>query len=161
MPRIFLDLDGVLADFFLRARDLLGCDYHSLPPAEAWRALSEIPHLYLTLAVLPDAHRLYAVLSPLGDRLSILTAIPLPTGYLVTAAADKRQWVAENISPSLPVHTVAGGENKRLFASPGDILIDDSERNIRAWESVGGIGVLHTELATTLVRLREFGIASR
>lgn len=135
MPRVFLDLDGVLADFFLRARELLGCDYHALPPGIAWKALSEIPHLYATLAVLPDAHRLYGTLAHLGSQLSILTATPLPTGRLVTAAADKRLWVAKNISASLQVHTVSGGENKHLFAAPGDILIDDSERNIRAWES--------------------------
>lgn len=95
-----------------------------------------------------------AGLQPYRSQLRILSARPRPTGYLVSVAQDKRDWVKRVLAPDLQVITVDHGAAKAQFAAPGDILIDDLERNIRAWEAAGGIGILHHNAASTLAQLR-------
>ena len=54
--------------------------------------------------------------------------------------------------------------DKQRFARDGrtqapNILIDDHEKNIREWESKGGIGIHHTSVERTIARLKEIGFA--
>lgn len=157
-PFIYLDLDGVFADFFTFARNVLGQEYHDTAPALAWGRLSLVPRLFRQLAVLPGSLEIYHALKHHGDRLQVLTATPLPTGFLLTAAKDKRRWVAKNISETLKVNTVTGGVNKYKLCQPGDVLIDDLARNLKPWEEAGGIGIHHTSVQDTLARLAELGL---
>lgn len=156
--RIWLDLDGVFADFFPVAKRILGCEYREMPAAEAWAKLEQIPRLYRDLPMIPGSRALYEALAPLGDRVAILGALPKPTGFLAAAEFDKRQWVACHLSATLRAKFIEGGANKASLAGPGDILIDDTERNIRLWEAAGGIGILHTSAEASIARLRELGV---
>lgn len=157
-PRIFIDLDGVCADFFTRSLAILGKPYHETAPAIAWGKLSLVPRFFAELDPLPDMDQLFTRLAHHGDRVQILTATPLPTGFLITAGRDKRQWVARHISPMITVHTIMGGVNKYQFARPGDVLIDDLERNLIKWREAGGIGILHTSVPDTLAQLQALGL---
>jgi len=47
------------------------------------------------------------------------------------------------------------GSDKANYAK-GNILIDDSEDNINAWESAGGIGILHKDDASTLSEIGRY-----
>jgi hypothetical protein len=47
---------------------------------------------------------------------------------------------------------------KQEFASPNSILIDDREKNIEQWRNAGGIGVLHTDAASTIKQLKDLGL---
>lgn len=152
---IYLDLDGVVADFFGFARFLLGADYHSLPPELAWQQLGTVPNLYRNLPTLDGARDLFEMLSRLAP-VSILSAMPLPTGYLRSAAADKRAWVAHHLSGAVQVITVCGWEQKALFAAPEDLLIDDSARNVAAWCDAGGPAIEHVSMAQTMRRLGDY-----
>jgi hypothetical protein len=82
----------------------------------------------------------------------ILTACPR-TNY-ANAAMQKRQWVRKHLSENVTVLPVIGGHNKWLFMhAPGDILIDDYEKNLKPWRKAGGRGILHTNFPSTLVDL--------
>ncbi len=155
---IALDLDGVFADFFPYAKRVFGADYRSSDPAAFWEKASSIPHLFSNLEPIPGSLALLEALS--GHNIYVLTAIPRPTGLLVSAAADKRSWVAAHLSPGLHVETVIGGPNKGRYAQPGHILIDDTERNVLAWEAAGGTGILHRNVAETIEICRSLGIIS-
>jgi hypothetical protein len=53
-------------------------------------------------------------------------------------------------------------QNKKNFAMDGrdkrpNVLIDDHKGNIRDWESAGGIGIVHTDAASTINDLKKIG----
>lgn len=153
---IYLDLDGVFADFYGYARHLLGRPYRETPPAEAWAALDQVPNFFRLLGLLEEGRKLWEGLQAYRHYpMEVLTALPILTGELHSAAADKAAWVAENLSPELTVNTVSGGPQKVVFATPGAVLIDDLERNIRLWEQAGGIGILHRTAEETLLQLAQ------
>ena len=61
MPRLFLDADGVLADFDRGARELLGAspkEYIAKHGRGAfWKRLAKAPDFFGTLPEMPDARR--------------------------------------------------------------------------------------------------------
>lgn len=152
LREIYLDLDGVFADFFGATQYRLGKHYRQMPPREAWKVLERVPHLFRDLPLLPDAQQLWDGLQGKGT-LRFLTAVPRPTGFLKTAAQDKVLFVEANLSRTTPVITVRDGVTKARWANPGAVLIDDTPRNIDAWVAAGGIGILHTSAQTTLDKL--------
>ncbi len=150
--RVYVDLDGVLVDFYGATSRILGAHYKSLPPAQAWGVLETVANLFQTLPALADAHSLWQGIQGSG-QVHILTACPKPTGLLFTAPGDKHAWVRQHICTSVPVIVVAHGLMKAQWARPGDVLIDDLERNILAWRAAGGVGILHRSAAETLAEL--------
>ena len=150
--KLYVDLDGVLVNFYGATSRILGANYKSLPSAQAWGVLQEVDHLFLTLPMLDDAKVLWEGIQGRG-QLHILTATPKPTGKLHTAPGDKREWVRTHICEAVPVIVVGHGLEKAKWARPGDILIDDLARNIDAWVAAGGTGILHRSAEETLRQL--------
>lgn len=150
---IYVDLDGVLVDFYTATSKILGVDYKSMPPADAWGTLEKVDNLFRHLPMLSDAMDLWEGIQGRG-RVHILTASPKPTGKLHTAPGDKRAWVRHHVCSQVPVIVVGHGPSKARWAAPGDILIDDLERNIEAWVSAGGTGILHRSAAESLAKLK-------
>ena len=77
-PRLFLDADGVLADFDLSARRLLGMrskeyiDKHGR--GMFWKRLASAPNFYGDLPEMPDARVLFDAVKHLKP--TILTGLP-------------------------------------------------------------------------------------
>jgi 5'(3')-deoxyribonucleotidase len=143
MRRIALDNDGVFADWNSFVRTHIGKEYdHSL-----WYQLDQVDNLFLQLDILEGSLEMFNQIWDLrhkGYYVFMLTAIPRPTHKLITSVKDKTTWISDKLSPDIDVHTVIGGENKKYWVNkPGDILIDDMPRNIAAWQSHGGVGILH------------------
>ena len=156
MAKIFLDVDGVFADFQGACAHRLGHEWIKMSDYELWGNLEKEFHFFYGLDLIPDSTRIITHLMhpSLGHHLEFLTALPRPTGRLVSADKDKREWLAENISRHIPVNTVLGGKNKAKYVtSPTDVLIDDYRRNIDAWVAAGGVGVLHRNIEDTLDQL--------
>jgi hypothetical protein len=156
-PDINIDLDGVMVDFYGETTRILGADYRSLPPAQAWGRLEQVDNLFLRLPPLPDALALWSGLQGRG-ALRILTACPRPTGKLHTAAKDKIEWVRRHIDRDVPVIVVEHGLLKAQWVTPGAVLIDDLPRNINAWTAAGGRGILHRSADDTLAQLSAAGL---
>tara|TARA_B110000046_G_scaffold163142_1_gene177902 strand:- start:290 stop:739 length:450 start_codon:yes stop_codon:yes gene_type:complete len=68
----------------------------------------------------------------------------------------KRIWRQRNLPTTKLV--LAQARNKQNYANPDSILIDDRESNIDQWIKAGGIGILHTDTASTLKKLKELGL---
>ena len=47
------------------------------------------------------------------------------------------------------------GNQKKIFSQKGNVLIDDRPENIEAWESEGGIGILHKSAKDTIDELKK------
>jgi 5'(3')-deoxyribonucleotidase len=154
---IYLDLDGVFADFEKRAIELVGKNPKDMEPKEFWTKLGKFDHVWRDLEVIPQSRLLYDAVMRVPDvYVTFLTALPKSKGKLVTASDDKKRWVREHFGNQCSVITVIGGINKaKYIQTPDDILIDDTAKNIDAWNSAGGIGILHDskDVYSTIFRL--------
>jgi 5'-nucleotidase len=156
--KCYLDVDGVFADFDHYIQNVLGIKEERWSDA-IWKPIGEVPNFFGQLPLMEDSLELIVRLDPLFD-LEFLTALPQPTGFLNTADADKRKWLAKNVSSTIKVNTIVGGKNKVKFLvdNPGAILIDDYQRNIDLWEEAGGIGILFTSVPATWDKMMKRGL---
>jgi 5'(3')-deoxyribonucleotidase len=161
MRTIFLDMDGVVADFDKFAEELLGReigwgDTTQDLSAEEWVKLASVDRLYYQLPLMPDATKLVAYVKSLSTRFQIgfLTAIPRRT-TIPSARADKQAWV-DKYFPGMRMDIGPFSHDKQKWCSPGDILVDDRPSNIREWNAAGGIAIYHTgDVNATIKRLNE------
>jgi 5'(3')-deoxyribonucleotidase len=161
---INIDLDGVLADFNGRMKELTGKTFEEFGVSkDAWDALSKRKDdIYLHLEVLDGARELIAVCEDIARttdyKLSILTGIP-KHNRIPNTEEHKRIWVQKHF-PQLYSRFKLGpfSEDKwKHCYNEYDILIDDYHRNIAQWNAVNGRGVHHKhwELQKTIDRLYE------
>jgi hypothetical protein len=149
--KVYLDVDGVFADFDKKIAEI--APGHLRMSNEIWEPISKVPNFFATLELMHESLELINILKDYD--LEFLTALPRPTGLLYTADSDKRHWLREHVSKTIPINTVEGGVNKVrwLKEHPGSILIDDYQRNIDLWEEHGGIGILFTTVPATIDKL--------
>lgn len=159
---IYLDLDGVLADFDLYCRALLGKSLNQFPDSESgWNALGEHKQtIFRHLKPMQDAKDLVNGVTMLandyGYHVGVLTAIP-KHGRVPHAKRHKKEWLYNNFPQLLDDFNIAPfAEDKQKHCVVGDILIDDSELNIPQWRNVGGVGILHTSAINSLVELETY-----
>ena len=147
--QLYLDCDGVLADFDKGATAVLG-----LPPkafeqrhglGRFWQKLAQAPDFYFSLPLMPDAMRLFDAVRHVQPI--ILTGLPRGNW----AADQKVRWAAQHFPGTRIITTMA--RDKRNHASAGDVLVDDQLRHAHLWEEMGGIFVHHREVDDTLEKL--------
>jgi 5'(3')-deoxyribonucleotidase len=148
MKTIFIDMDGVVADFDSFAEKILERKIgwgttQDLTDGE-WVKLASVDRLYYQLPMMPDATKLIAYIKSLNTRFQIgfLTAIPRRT-TIPTAQADKQAWV-DKYFPGMKMDIGPYSHDKQKWCTSGDILIDDRPSNIKEWTAAGGIAVYHT-----------------
>lgn len=150
-PRLFLDCDGVLADFDSGAKAILGASpaqFQRKHGAGAfWGRLARAPEFYARLPLMPDARQLFAAVKHLHP--TILTGLPLGKW----AAPQKLAWAEEHF-PGVPVITCMA-RDKHRFMDPGDVLVDDRENHRAAYEAHGVVFVHHKNAEDSLKQLRE------
>ena len=153
MPaQLFLDCDGVLADFETAAIALLGMPSRAFEarygPEAFWQRLGKAENFYGSLPLMVDARVLYNGVAHL--RPTILTGCPRG-GW---AEAQKEAWAAKNF-PGVPIITCMAFD-KRAHCQLGDVLIDDTLKHRHLWEDAEGIFIHHRsarESLATLARL--------
>jgi 5'-nucleotidase len=144
--RLYLDLDGVMADFDGHFRQVYGKSTKSVSDDTMWSLINSTPTFFYDLPLMSGAREFFNDISFLN--VSILTACP-KSNYKETAL-QKKAWVRKNLSETVNVITMLGGKNKGLFMQhPGDILIDDFQENCDAWDELGGISIRHTSFVNT------------
>lgn len=137
---LFLDLDGVMADFDGEFPRVFGLDHRDLADDEMWAKINSHPNFFRSLPPMAGALDFFGSVKYFNPV--ILTACP-KSNY-AHVAAQKRAWVREHLSPNCVVLPVLGGHNKPLFMHrPGDILIDDFGKNCVAWREHGGVAIKH------------------
>lgn len=154
---IYLDLDGVLADFNNSIKRYTGKYPYEMSSDEMWKKVQEDEHFYRKLEKMPDANRLFSEVSALakehGFVVKVLTAIPRKS-TMPNAGFDKIEWVKEHF-PGLEVILGPYSRDKWKHAKFGDILIDDRQSNIKEWKEKGnGIGILYKNTNDTINNLK-------
>ncbi|HEX8527898.1 hypothetical protein [Allosphingosinicella sp.] len=150
--QLYLDCDGVLADFDKGAAAVLGMHPRAFEkrhgPGRFWAKLATAADFYFALPLLPDAMRLYEAVRHLDPI--ILTGLPRG-GW---AADQKVRWAAKHFPGVRIITTMA--RDKRDHAKEGDVLVDDQERHRHLWEEAGGVFVHHRSVDRTLAELAEY-----
>jgi hypothetical protein len=147
---LFLDLDGVLADFDRGVEAVTGNRPEELSLKTMWAALSRAPRFFETLEFMHDAEALWRFCAPL--RPTILTGLPLGSW----APAQKKRWVARMLGAHVPIITCMSRDKPR-WSGPGHVLVDDRASAAEGWERKGGIFIHHTSAERSIARLQALG----
>ena len=149
MPRLFLDCDGVLADFGAGATALLGMGAQQYQDAHGksdfWRRLARAPDFYGALPLMADARLLFDAVAHLEPN--ILTGLPIGNW----AAPQKVRWAATHF-PGTPIITTMARDKFRHMTG-ADVLVDDREDHRVAWEDAGGTFIHHRDARSSLIAL--------
>ena len=156
MTTLYLDMDGVVADFDeYAARTLRVPPSQGIYPDEVWYKLAANARLYRELIKTSYADDLVAECQDLAAtkeyEFYFLTAVPKGND-VPWAFYDKVLW-AQKYFPNIPVMFGPFSKDKHHHCQPGDILIDDRSSNIDEWRAAGGIAIHHVAIDSTLFEL--------
>jgi hypothetical protein len=147
--KLFLALDGVLANFDAGVRALTGKDPEHLPPYVMWPRLARTDGFYEHLDWMPDGRALWDALKTFEPV--ILTGLPRGAW----AEPQKRAWCARELGADVQVITCMTRDKHREARSVTPegvtpVLVDDRDRIRSDWESMGGVFVLHRSASRSL-----------
>ena len=150
--QLYLDCDGVLADFDEGAAAVLGLHPRAFQkrygPARFWQKLASAPDFYFNLPLLPDAMELFEAVRSLDPI--ILTGLPRGDW----AADQKIRWAAQHFPGTRIITTMA--RDKRDHANHGDVLVDDMLKHRALWEGAGGVFIHHKNAIETIELLKPY-----
>lgn len=150
--KIYLDMDGVLADFDQGYERHFGVRPCKILDNVDWEAVRSIPGFYENLPAMADMRLLYDYVEHL--RPTVLTGVPKD---VPEAPRNKIAWVRKHLGEKVPVICCASRE-KSMYAGPGTVLVDDWEKYRHLWLAKGGRWVTHRSAVESVRQLREMGI---
>jgi hypothetical protein len=155
--QLYLDMDGVLADFDTAASNVLGMESAKFEfrygTKEFWRRLDAVPNFFATFKPMPDMERLWHYVNHL--RPIVLTALPKKDSSVVRE--DKIKWIHRHLNKEVKVLTCLTSE-KSNYCQPGDILVDDRNINEEPWNAKGGHFIHHIDATHTLIILKHYKV---
>lgn len=155
IDKIYLDLDGVVANFTKRYKEVYGVD----PDSKGGRKnfgnnFSNFikTKQFETLELLPDAPSLIEYLKNQTVPVEILSSTGRPDNH-AEVARQKTVWLCEHGIP-FKGNFVPGKELKKNFATPTSLIIDDTLSVIDDWKEAGGPAIHHKNARETMVMLK-------
>lgn len=131
---VFLDMDGVIADFVKGYKTLFNRDAYKDDPFTVKQFCSTDPNFFRKLPVKDDGLELFNRLK--NDYNIIFLTTPMEG--MEECKMDKILWIRENIGD----YDVFFSSNKEEFAQDEQsILIDDMDYNLEPWTEAGGIAI--------------------
>ena len=147
--QVFLDLDGVFADFDARVKRLTGKHPNQLDRSRLWKMVNSDKRFFAELELIEGCMILWEATRDLEPI--FLTGAPSNKVF----QEQKREWVARIFGPEFVVHVVPR-KLKSDYSGPHKVLIDDTPDNIASWIARGGYGILHEgDHASTVRALQE------
>lgn len=147
MIMLYLDMDGVLADF--------NKEYTKIDPLKEdrkkFRSAVLDHQIFTKLDFMPDTQELLNHVCKLqGVTIEILTSMGTHDPFQAQAAKhQKLQWLAAKNIP-YKANFVHNKKEKAMYAGSTSILIDDSVGCISPYVEAGGHGILHTSASNTI-----------
>jgi hypothetical protein len=156
--QIFCDMDGVIADFEKRFKELnperlSASQYQNKYGTEKFWNLIDVENkvkFWVGIDWMSDGKQLWDYISKYTPKL-LSAPSRNPASRL-----GKRLWVKNNL-PGVEL-ILASADKKKNYSKGNRILIDDRPDNIDQWRSQGGIGILHTSAQDTIKQLQNIGL---
>lgn len=139
--KVYLDMDGVIADFFSAAVKLADCEHshwRDMEQRDIQRALNKVrktPGFFSSVPAFPMANTLVRSIVNIAGGYTILSS---PLESYPGCADEKIGWIEKNIH--IQPDEIIISSNKPKYASD-NILIDDYGYNCRKWEEAGGFAI--------------------
>jgi len=162
-PTVYLDMDGVLADFFGGVEKMYGVEHWKQLTNDKTKDLKKEvidritgSDFFATLPKFPTADALIEMVKKFtGGKFSINTS-PL-RGDHQNSAKYKKIWIQNNIEQ--PDEIVVTGRKESWATDKGtgvpNILIDDRPINIQRWQGRGGYGILYQANRDSLDKVKK------
>jgi hypothetical protein len=153
-PHLYLDMDGVQADFFTQWARLHDKSSYKEIGDQAAREASIVElnargpefvyEFFRTLPALQGGLKLISWLRRNHIPFTVLSA-PL-RGNESASIAGKREWL-DRYNPGTSGSAIFTGEKFHYARAGGDanVLVDDFKKYVNAWRDAGGIGILYRD----------------
>ena len=150
MPQIYLDMDGLLADYEGGLRDTAKELGVSEDDGKAiWNKINSNPEEWWSnLKTIPEGMKIFNAIK--DKEPSVLSA----AGTNERTKQGKLEWLKKNgLTPYLKeIIFVNNKSAKKKYAKGGDILIDDRPDNVADWEMEGGTSYLFQNNANQIIK---------
>ena len=162
--KVYLDMDGVLADFDQRFKDLSGMEpkefENKYGKKAFWNLIDEDNKISFWVGI-----------KPMEGATKLVNAVKDYNYELLTSPSAKKQsylgkilWVRNHtgsVFPSKPRINFKRAKEKHEIKSnlsQKDILIDDREDTIGRWNAAGGTGIVYKSIGQVLSDLKKLGL---
>lgn len=154
---IYLDMDGVLADFYDRWNAIFGESHaesrRQNKNNEYWETFVQTEQ-FATLPPFPGWDTLFETVKSYGVNVEILSSSG-GSKYHDEVSAQKKKWL-KDYSIDIPVNIVPEARLKSNYATANTLLIDDTPDVIMGFHEAGGYGILHDSAERTIRMLKGF-----
>ena len=162
-PTVYLDMDGVLADFFGGVEKMYGVEHWKQLTNDKTKDLKKEvidritgTDFFATLPKFQSADELINIVQKFtGGKFSINTS-PL-RGDNENSGKYKKVWISNNIEQ--PDDIIVTGRKETYAKDKGtgtpNILIDDRPVNIQRWQAAGGYGILYQANRDSLDKVKK------
>ena len=162
-PTVYLDMDGVLADFFGGVEKLYGVEHWKQLTNDKTKDLKKEvidritgTDFFATLPKFDTADGLIDMVKQFtGGTFSINTS-PL-RGDHENSGKYKKVWISNNIETPAEIIVTGRKETyaKNKASGTPNILIDDRPVNIQRWQAAGGYGILYQANRDSLTKVQK------
>lgn len=152
--QLYVDMDGVLADFDRAVLDNFGYYPHEVGDTEMTFRVVNHKDFWLNIP-------------PMKDMRQLWTFVKVYNPFILTATANwdrercmhsKPEWIKRHL-PDFDISRLklVRRSEKASFAASNAILIDDYSKNIIEWREAGGIPIHHRNADLTILELKAMG----
>jgi len=140
---IYIDMDGVIADFDQAIIDVFGEQYSNKLADKFWKCTCVDGEVFRRMPPIEEGIRMVDTIHNNNIPICFMTS----TGGLphhIDIAKQKLDWLQSHGFGMHPVAFCMNTAGKGAFSYPGAILIDDRQKVCDAWKINGGIAILFT-----------------
>lgn len=142
MAKVYLDMDGVLADFFGAWEEIIGGSYKEVKSAEQFsevaNKLIKGTDFFYNLKAFDHAKQLVHIVQDIFNVKPCILSTPL-LGDISHTVDMKTKWLKDNIGLE-NLDELIFTHDKHAYAD-NNILIDDYLPNLTRWAKTGGIAI--------------------
>ena len=157
LPRIYLDMDGVLFDFVKALETTTKMSitqWMKLDRKKRWDPVIANKTFWSDGPWLSEGKKLFNFVKKYNPH--ILSAY-VEHAFDPNCIPGKTKWAMKNTGiPRSRINLVMRSQ-KKTYASPGSILIDDYEKNTKEFSAAGGTGITFKTANQTISELKKLG----